>query len=77
MVTATQTRNIENGSVLLDIMVFQMLRKWVESIQVQIKEYADEGYFVAEIDTLWVVTQADTFNDLVHNIKEAIHLAYE
>ncbi len=44
---------------------------------VQVKIYKGEKYYVAECIDLPVVTQGKTLDELVENVKEAIHLHLE
>ena len=67
----------ESDTFLLDSLIFRSPKSPNEYLEVNITEYTDEGYFVAEIDKLWVVTQGDTFDQLIINVREAVTLAYE
>ena len=44
---------------------------------IQVKIYKGEKYYVAECIDLPVVTQGKTLDELVENVKEAIHLHLE
>lgn len=77
MIHHTATVSSNTNTVSLDSIIFRSPRTPSEYIEVNVSEFADDGYFVAEIDQFGIVTQANTFNDLLKNVKEALTLAYE